>query len=88
MKNQDKTKDELLIELLELQQKDNILKSSTHKELLQVTTFESNTRSFEGPGLGLSIAKAYVEMLGGHIGVESNQGKGSTFHFTIPYLKK
>lgn len=45
----------------------------------------SNTRRFEGSGLGLSIAKAYVEMLEGEIWVESEQGKGSIFYFTIPY---
>jgi len=40
----------------------------------------------EGSGLGLSIVKAYVEMLKGEIRVESEQGKGSTFTFSIPYL--
>jgi hypothetical protein len=35
--------------------------------------------------LGLSIAKSYVEMLGGEIWVESEEGKGSIFYFTIPY---
>ena len=44
----------------------------------------SNTRHFEGSGLGLSIAKAYVEMLGGSISVESEPAKGSVFHFTLP----
>ena len=48
----------------------------------------SNTRHFEGSGLGLSIAKAYVEMLGGMIGVESQPGLGSFFYFTIPYVSK
>jgi PAS domain S-box-containing protein len=44
-----------------------------------------NRRSYQGSGLGLSIAKSYVEMLGGTIGVESIEGMGSTFYFTIPY---
>jgi PAS domain S-box-containing protein len=45
----------------------------------------SRTRQFEGLGLGLSIAKFYVEMLGGTIWLESEENKGSTFHFTLPF---
>ena len=45
----------------------------------------SLTRHHEGAGLGLSISKAYVAMLGGTIRVESVEGRGSAFFFTLPY---
>ncbi len=43
-----------------------------------------SARFYEGTGLGLSIAKAYTELLGGTIGVESEENICSTFYFTIP----
>jgi PAS domain S-box-containing protein len=45
----------------------------------------SLTRAYEGAGLGLSICKAYVEMMGGKLSVESSTGAGATFSFTLPY---
>jgi PAS domain S-box-containing protein len=45
----------------------------------------TNTRNYGGNGLGLSIAKALVEKLGGTITVKSEQGKGSTFFVSIPF---
>ena len=45
----------------------------------------ADKRAFQGAGLGLSIAKSYIEMLGGTVRVESEEGKGSNFYFTLPY---
>lgn len=50
-----------------------------------VKIVDKDQKLFRGAGLGLSLARDLVELLGGEIWVESELGKGSTFFFTLPY---
>ena len=60
--------------------------SKIFERFYQVDT--SFSRGFEGAGLGLPIAKGLVENLGGRMWLESEEGKGSVFYFTIPYINQ
>ncbi|MBS4001367.1 MAG: response regulator [Desulfobulbaceae bacterium] len=80
---------------IEFYVKDTGIGIPTHRQKAVFNRFEqadiADKRVFEGSGLGLAIATSYVEMLGGKIWLESEEGIGSTFYFTLPYkaeLKK
>ena len=45
---------------------------------------KASDRSREGTGLGLTLAKRFIELHGGRIWIESEVGKGTTFTFAIP----
>ncbi len=46
------------------------------------------TREYEGTGLGLVLVKGLIDLLGGHIWVESRLGNGSRFSFVLPYYRE
>ncbi len=58
--------------------------SFIYDEFRQVS--EGNTRNFQGSGLGLSIVKKYIDLMGAEISLESDRGKGCTFTIKIPEI--
>lgn len=61
-----------------------------HEAIFNRFVRESNAdkMAIQGSGLGLPISKAYVNMLGGIIWIDSQKGKGASFYFTIPITTK
>jgi hypothetical protein len=63
--------------------------SEKHDRIFErfVQAEKDSDRIYEGSGLGLSITKSYIGMLGGEICCESEPGRGSTFVCTLPYTR-
>jgi signal transduction histidine kinase len=76
---------------LQIEVKDSGIGISEEQQSRLFSSFEQadsgTSRKYGGTGLGLAISKSIVELMGGKIWLDSEQGKGSTFCFTIKILK-
>lgn len=65
------------------------MSESIRKRLFEpvIRTDGSMVRKIVGPGLGLSVCQRLVKLMGGRMGVESEEGEGSTFWFTIRFRR-
>jgi signal transduction histidine kinase/CheY-like chemotaxis protein len=62
-----------------------IAKSDQEEIFEKFVQIERNEEDYQGTGLGLAIVKNLVEIFGGKIELESQEGKGTSFYFTIPF---
>jgi len=76
--------------VLEISISDNGIGIPEEKQEVIFETFRqadsSTSKQYGGTGLGLALVRKYVEMHGGNIWVDSEEGVGSTFTFTIPSI--
>ena len=64
-----------------------ISKEEASKIFTRFYKAKNDFTTFRGMGLGLSIAKVFIGKMGGEIHFESEKSKGSTFYFSLPYIK-